>query len=226
MSFESQPTLNGTLVRHAASNRHEAAVFTEFFRESSEHASEVEIVDSVVFFVSPGNARSQRAMEKIGGGEFRSGKHVNQRNAMDAATPAVQEFFDQYARSRSTMDIDRIASQYADSCMLAAADGAQVAEKPAILAGFTKALALLKTVGHTSTRVSSLDETSVDEHYAMVRAQFVWRFEKAAAPPIDVEVDSMFILYFKDDVRKIVLHHEHEDFWQVLRTRGVLPLQG
>ncbi len=71
-----------------------------------------------------------------------------------------------------------------------------------------------------------MDETRVGEHYAMVRAQFVWRFEKAPAPPIDVEVDSTFILYLKDGVPKIVFHHEHEDFWQVLRTRGVLPLLG
>ena len=145
---------------------------------------------------------------------------------MDVATPAVQEFFDQYARSRSAMDIDRIVSQYADSCMLAAADGAKVVEKQALLEGFSKALELLKTVGHTSTQVASLDETRVDEHYAMVRAQFVWRFEKAAAPPIDVEVDSTFILYLKDGVPKIVFQHEHEDFWQALRTRGVLPAQG
>lgn len=146
MSFESQPTLSGALVelrplragdfadlyavgadpliweQHPASNRHDEAVFREFFREAlasggallitdahsarvigssrfhgySEHASEVEIgwtflarshwggryngevkrlmlrhafrfVRSVVFLVNPGNARSQRAMQKIGG---------------------------------------------------------------------------------------------------------------------------------------------------------------
>jgi ketosteroid isomerase-like protein len=151
---------------------------------------------------------------------------MNQRNAMDVATPAVQEFFDQYARSRSAMDIDRIASQYADSSMFAGPDGARVAEKQAVLAGFPKALELLKTVGHTSTRLASLHETRVDDRYAMVRAQFVWRFEKASALPIDVEVDSTFILYLKDGVPKIVFQHEHEDFWQALRTRGVLPAQG
>ena len=142
---------------------------------------------------------------------------------MDVATPVVQEFFDQYARSRSAMDIDRLVSQYADSCMFGAHDGPRVAEKQAILEGFPKALELLKTVGHISTKLASLGETRVDEHYTMVRAQFVWRFEKAAAPPIDVEVDSTFILYLKDSVPKIVFHHERQDFWQVLRTRGVLP---
>lgn len=145
---------------------------------------------------------------------------------MDVATPVIQEFFEQYTRSRSAMDIDRIASQYADSCMFAGPDGTRVAERQAVLAGFPKALELLKTVGHTSTNLASLNETRVDEHYAMVRAQFVWRFEKAAAPAIDVTVDSTFILHIKDGVPKIVFQHEHEDFWQALRTRGVLSAQG
>jgi hypothetical protein len=109
---------------------------------------------------------------------------------------------------------------------VAGPDGARVAEKQAVLAGFPKALELLKTVGHTSTKLASLKETRVDEHYAIVRAQFVWCFEKAAAPPIDVKVDSTFILYIKDGVPKIFFQHEHEDFWQVLRTRGVLGTQG
>ena len=66
---------------------------------------------------------------------------------MDVATPAVQEFFDQYARSRSAMDIERIASQYADSCMFAGPDGARVVEKQAVLAGFTQAMEFLEDRG-------------------------------------------------------------------------------
>jgi ketosteroid isomerase-like protein len=143
---------------------------------------------------------------------------------MAAATPVVQEFFEQYTRSRNTMDVDGIVSQYADSCLLAAADGARITQMQALREGFPKALELLKTVGHTSTNLASLNETKVDAHYTMVRAQFVWRFEKAAAPPIDVTVDATFILYI-NDVPKIVFHHEYEDFWQLLRTRGVLPAQ-
>ena len=144
---------------------------------------------------------------------------------MDVATPVVQEFFDQYARSRSAMDVDRIASQYADTCMFAGQNGTQVVEKQAVREGFPKALELLKTVGHISTKLASLSETRVDEHYTMVGAQFIWCFERPAAQPIDVRVDSTFILYIKDDGPTIVFHHEHEDFWQALRERGILPAQ-
>ena len=57
--------------------------------------------------------------------------------------------------------------------MFAGPDGARVAEKQAVLAGFPKALELLKTMSHTSTTLASLNETKVDEYYAMVRAQLV-----------------------------------------------------
>ena len=145
---------------------------------------------------------------------------------MDVATSTLREFFEHYARSRTVMDIDGIVSQYADRCMIAVPDGVRVAERQELLEVFPKVLGFLKTVGHASTRLASFSEASVDEHYAMVRGQLVWRFEKAAAPPMDVEVDSTFILYLKDAVPKIVFQHEREDFLQLLRRRGVIPAQG
>jgi hypothetical protein len=147
----------------------------------------------------------------------------NERNTMKTTTPAVQEFFDQYAQSRSALDIDLIASQYLDSIMFAGPNGARVAEKPAILAAFPKGQEFLKAHGHKSTKVLSLDETRLDDHYVLVRAQFVWRFEKSSAQPIDVRVDSTFILYINNGSPKIVFQHEREDFQQALRARGVLP---
>lgn len=108
--------------------------------------------------------------------------------------------------------------------MLAGPNGVRVTEKPTVLAGLSKGQELFKTLGHSTTKLVALNETRLDEHYAMVRAQFVWRFEKASGP-IDVDVHSTFILYIKDGVPRIVFQHEHEDFQQALRTRGVLPAQ-
>jgi hypothetical protein len=141
---------------------------------------------------------------------------------MSTSSPVVREFFERYERSRNTFDLDVIDSQYPDAFMMAGPDGARVAEKQAALAGLPKGQALFKSVGHTSTTLVSLEETRLDEYYAMARARFVWRFEKAPAPPIDVDVDSTFILYIRDGVAKIVFQHEHEDFLQALRARGVL----
>jgi hypothetical protein len=141
---------------------------------------------------------------------------------MSSASPAVQEFFNQYARSRSAQDIGVIAAQYPDSFMFAGPKGVRVAEKGAVLAAFGKGQEFLHSLGHQSTEVVTLDESRIDEHYVLVRAQFAWRFQRAPALPIEVKVDSTFILYIDEGVPRIVFQHEHEDFRDLLQRSGVL----
>ena len=142
---------------------------------------------------------------------------------MNADTLDVREFFDRYARSRSALDIDAIATQYPDSFMVAGPKGARVTEKSAVLAAFPKGQQFLKALGHTSTKVTFLDETRLAPQYVLARVQFLWRFEKAPAPPIDVEVDSTFILYLSQGAPTIVFQHERQEFQDALRAGGVLP---
>ena len=138
-------------------------------------------------------------------------------------TPFVEGFFDQYARSRSTLDLALIASQYSDSFMFAGPTGARVVEKSAVLAAFPRGQEFLRAIGHESTQVVSLAESRLDEHYVLARVQFRWRFARASAPPIDVPVDSTFILFVDHGALRIVFQQEREDFQQALRARGVIP---
>ena len=142
---------------------------------------------------------------------------------MDAGSNAIREFFRQYARSRNTFDPDLIASQYPESWMFAGPEAVRVAVKADVLAGLAKGKEWLRTLGHTSTTLTSMEESAVDEHYALVEARLVWRFDQRSAQPIDVPVDSTFILYTRDGAPTIVFQHEHEDFQQALRARGVVP---
>jgi len=142
---------------------------------------------------------------------------------MSTVSPDLQEFFDQYAESRTVLNIDLITSQYPDSIMFAGPNGARVTEKAAILAAFPKGQEFLKALGHKSTKVLYLDESRLDDHYVLVRAQFGWCFEKSSGQPIDVKIDSTFILYINDGKPTIVFQHEREDFQQALRASGVLP---
>ena len=143
---------------------------------------------------------------------------------MSAKSPIVQEFLEGYERSRNSFDVELIASQYPDAFMSAGPAGATVAQKPMVLASIPKGQALFTALGHKWTKLVASTETKLDDHYAMVRARFVWRFEKPApADPVDVEVDTTFILFINDGVAKIVFQQEHEDFFHALRVRGLLP---
>ena len=142
---------------------------------------------------------------------------------MSANSAVVQSFLENYERSRNSFDPELIDAQYLDAFMFAGPDGVKAADKAGLLASVAKGKVFLASIGHKSTKLVSSADTTVDEHYRMVRARFAWRFEKAPADPIDVELDTMFILFLKDGVARIVFQQEHEDFLHALRARGVVP---
>ena len=142
---------------------------------------------------------------------------------MQTNSDLVREFFRRYVRSRNTFEADLIETLDPDAFMFADPNGARVTEKQAVLVALSSGRELLRTLRHASTTLESLDETRLDEYYTMVRARLVWRFEKGPAQPVDVVVDSVFILYIKNDVATIVFQQEHEEFLQALRARGILP---
>lgn len=142
---------------------------------------------------------------------------------MNTASQVVREFFEQFQRSRNTLDLGLVSSQYPDSFMFADPNGARIVEKQAVLAALPRGQEFFKAHGHRFTKVLSLDETWLDARYVLVRAQFVWRFEKTSAQPIDAKLDSTFILCLTDGSAQIVFQHEPEEFQQAMRARGVLP---
>ena len=142
---------------------------------------------------------------------------------MNTTTPAVQAFLDRYARGRSALDLEVIASQYPDSFTMAGPKGARTVDRGMVLTAFTNGQAFLKANGYTSTRVLAIEETTLDQTYVQVRAQFAWRFEKAPAQPIDVNVASTFVLHTGSGALRIVFQLEHDDFQQAMQASGVLP---
>jgi len=136
--------------------------------------------------------------------------------------PTIQAFFEQYAEARTARDVGLIASQYANPYMLADANGSRIVDRATVLAVFPAGLQLLKTLGHLSTNLRSLSDDVVDEHYRIVRAQFLWCFEKPGSPAIEVVIDTVFVVYAKDGAFTIVFQQEREDFRDALRSHGIL----
>ena len=75
---------------------------------------------------------------------------------MEAGSPVVRKFFEEYERSRNTFDQSLIDRQSPDAVMFAGPSGARVAEKPAVLAGISKGQELFRSLGHRRTTLVSL----------------------------------------------------------------------
>ena len=142
---------------------------------------------------------------------------------MDPVTPVIRAFFERYARGRTARDVELISYQYSDSFMFADPNGARVLEKAVLLTTWPKGFEFLRSQGHQYTKLTMLNETRLDEHYLLVRALFVWHFEKPSEQPIDIEVDSTFIVFACRGAFTIVFQQEREDFQEALRSHGILP---
>lgn len=134
----------------------------------------------------------------------------------------IKMFFDGVEQASNTLDLDLIASQFADQFLFADPNGTRVVDKQKFLPFLPKRQEFFKSLGHQFTKVLSLEETLIDEQYTMVKAHFLMQFEKASGQPLEVKLDSAYILFMKGDTPKIVMHIEPEDVQQAMKDRGLL----
>jgi hypothetical protein len=142
---------------------------------------------------------------------------------MNTVSEVVKVFFEGLEKANNLLDLDMISAQYAEPFMFANPDGTLVVEKEKFLAALPKRREFFQTLGHKSTKILSLEETPLDEHYVMVRAHFLMHFELESAKPTEIKVGSIYILYIKNNLPRIVMHIEHEDLQKIMQERGLLP---
>ena len=95
-------------------------------------------------------------------------------------------------------------------------------EKQKFLPALPKRQEFLKSLGHLSTKILSLDKTPIDNQYSMVKAHFLMTFHKTPGQVTEARVDSTYILYIRDETLQIVMHIEHQDLQQAMKERGLL----
>ena len=144
---------------------------------------------------------------------------------MNTVSKVVRVFFEELEKGNNLLDLDVIATQYEDMFMFANPDGTRAIEKQKFLAVLPKRREFFQSLGHQSTKIISLEETQLDEHYVMVRVHFLMHFELEPKKPKEIEVGSIYILYIKDGSPRIVMHIEHEDLQKAMQARELLPMQ-
>ena len=134
----------------------------------------------------------------------------------------IKEFFEGVEQASNTLDLSLIDSQFADQFIFADPNGTRVIEKQKFLPFLPKRQEFFKSIGHQSTKVSSLEETPIDSQYTMVRAHFLMQFQKTTGEVKEINLDSTYILFMKGETPKIVMHIEPEDVQQAMKDRGLL----
>src|SRR5260221_3536184 len=130
----------------------------------------------------------------------------------------IKKFFEGVEQASNTLDLNLIDVQFADQFIFADPNGTRVVEKQEFLAFLPQRQECFKSIGHQSTKVLSLDETKLDDQYTMVNAHFLMQFKKASGQIVEAKVDSTYFLFMKGETPKIIMHMEHEDVREAMKT--------
>jgi hypothetical protein len=139
------------------------------------------------------------------------------------ATEGLRAFFERFQSSSAASDVDQLTAMYAPSVMIAGPHGSQVVGATDLQRAIPRRRELLESAGHSETALVGFEETALTERYALVRAQFRWRFESANGEPLTIALPSTYVVDRGGDSPRIVVYMNEQDVVSVLRERGVLP---
>jgi hypothetical protein len=139
------------------------------------------------------------------------------------AAEGLRAFFERFQSLNASSDAEKLAAMYAGSVMIAGPRGAAVVGAADLQRAIPARRQLLDSAGCQDTALVGFEETALTDRYALVRAQFRWRFQAANTEPATVTLPSTFIVDRGGDSPRIVLYMNEQDVVSVLRERGVLP---
>jgi hypothetical protein len=144
---------------------------------------------------------------------------------MKPVSDMVSKFFKDYESGSNALDPELPVTLYGDSFMFAGPQGIQAVKRDDLLKVLPKRQEFFKTVGLTSSKIQSLEETHLDDNYVMVKANWSLSFETHAAQPIVAEISATYILYRQENSLRIVFQLDHQDLMRTVQDLGLLPVQ-
>lgn len=133
----------------------------------------------------------------------------------------VDEFFQQYVQSTQSSDPKLISALYAETFMFAGPLGTQAVNRDAFAVALPKRQEYFKRMGLTRTTLESVEETSLDEFYTMVRAHWAMWFERDPQNPVQEPAAATYILHRQGGSLAIVLQLDHVDWTKHARELGL-----
>ena len=142
---------------------------------------------------------------------------------MTQVSNVVKQFFEEFEKASNTLDLDLLGSLYGDSFMFASPLGAQPIKKDDFLKVLPKRQGFFKTIGLISSKITTLEETRLDENYIMVKAHWNMLFDKKPGQSIIDDISATYVLFQQENILQIVFQLDHQDLTKKVQELGLLP---
>jgi hypothetical protein len=135
-------------------------------------------------------------------------------------TDAVKKLFAEYERAFNALDVEKQVPLFAEHFISAGPQGSISLGRDEFAMMASKASDFYKSVGLTSAKILSMDETAISNEYSMVKVHWGVIFKKTGNKLIEFDV-TYFIQKTGPDP-KIIMFIAHQDEERAMKELGVL----
>lgn len=134
----------------------------------------------------------------------------------------IERFFRNHEPNSNANNIPALVAQYADVFMAAGPQGTQVVRSADFARALSQRKKLFNSLGCQAAALVSLEETPLDTRYTLAKTQWRMNFVRAEVDPLEILVNSAFIIDSGAESPRIVFYLANQDIMAILKDRGIL----
>lgn len=138
-------------------------------------------------------------------------------------TEATKKLFEEYERAFNALDVEKQVPFFAEHFISAGPRGSIAQSRDEFAKLAHQAVEYYRSVGQTSARILSMDETVISKEYSMVKVHWGATFKKTGEKV--VEFDVTYFIQNPDTNPKIIMFIAHQDEEQAMKDIGLLQYQ-
>src|SRR5215469_1113964 len=139
---------------------------------------------------------------------------------MSNGNPDVKLFFTRYEAANAAFDVEQIGACYAEVFMFGGPEGVQCVKKEDFMKVLPRRKEFFRSRGLASSNVDSLEASTLDSKYTLVKVVWNMRFDRAGSEPIHSQNAASYILSRTNDSFQIAFQIDHQDLTKRLRELG------
>jgi hypothetical protein len=139
------------------------------------------------------------------------------------STITAEEFFRLYEQANRDFDVQLIARLYADTFMFGNPQGVQAVKKEDFVKALPRRKEFMKTAGLLSSGVDSVQASTLDSKYVLVKIVWNMSFRGTYADEVTRKISATYVLSNIGESFEIVLQLDHQDLIEIvqnLRAQG------
>jgi len=135
-------------------------------------------------------------------------------------TDAVKKLFAQYEKAFSSLDVEKQVPLFAEHFISAGPRGSIALGKDEFARMASKASQFYKSIGQTSVKILSMDETAISNEYSMVKVHWGATFAKTGNKLI--EFDITYFIQKTGTEPRIIMFITHQDEEKAMKDLSLL----